>query len=217
MANDATDLYSQIRAAQAKLGDANAASDIAERAGNVAAAGCVYRVARRRRDAHGGARRFAQHEFRGRRSDSRVGSQAARSVQGRAEKARGVHDRAEARSVRRTHSARRRPQRSEYRRPHSGHLLARVVAQRTGRAGARFGDPPVQGRRRSETGHLRDVPAAARSRASDPGTRRAGREDARGAFAATRSSGSGRTESPISTSSRRCSRRRTARNCAARS
>ena len=32
MANDATDLYSQIRAAQAKLGDAGAASDIAERA-----------------------------------------------------------------------------------------------------------------------------------------------------------------------------------------
>ncbi len=35
MANDATDLYSQIRAAQAKLGDANAASDIAERAGTL--------------------------------------------------------------------------------------------------------------------------------------------------------------------------------------
>ena len=35
MANDATDLYTQIRTLQAKLGDAGAASDIAERAGTL--------------------------------------------------------------------------------------------------------------------------------------------------------------------------------------
>jgi HEAT repeat protein len=35
MANDATDLYSQVRAAQAKLGDAGAASDVARQAGTL--------------------------------------------------------------------------------------------------------------------------------------------------------------------------------------
>jgi HEAT repeat protein len=42
MANDATELYAQIRALQAKLGDANAASDITRQAGTLRqAAGCT--------------------------------------------------------------------------------------------------------------------------------------------------------------------------------
>ncbi len=42
MANDATELYAQIRALQAKLGDANAATDIATQAGTLRqAAGCT--------------------------------------------------------------------------------------------------------------------------------------------------------------------------------
>ena len=42
MANDATELYAQIRTLQAKLGDANAAADIATQAGTLRqAAGCT--------------------------------------------------------------------------------------------------------------------------------------------------------------------------------
>ncbi len=41
MANDVTDLYAQIRALQAKLGDAGAATDIAKQAGTLSQPGCT--------------------------------------------------------------------------------------------------------------------------------------------------------------------------------
>ena len=134
--------------------------------GNAAPNGGVHRIARRRRDAHGGARRADEHELPGRHSDPRGGAQAARPVQGRAAQTRRVHDRAEARVVRRTHAARRRTHRPEHRRARRRDLLAGILASGSRHSRARFDHFPIEGRRGSKEGDLRAVAAAARRRAA---------------------------------------------------